>query len=139
MGLMDLAAQFLGGGEAGQDPRSRLISAAVGMIQNHPGGLQGLLGTLQDSGLAEHVSSWVGTGENLPINGDQLQQALGQDQVQSIAQAAGVAPEHASNGLAALLPEIINHLTPDGQVPQGGDTGQGLQAMLPGLLGKLLG
>jgi uncharacterized protein YidB (DUF937 family) len=139
MGLMDFASQLLGGGDAGQDPKARLITAAIGMIQNHPGGLQGLLGQFQESGLTDHVSSWVGTGENLPISGEQVQQALGQEQVQSLAQAAEVAPEHASSGLAALLPEIINHLTPNGQVPQGQDAGQGLQALLPGLLGKLLG
>jgi len=139
MGLLDFASQILGGGEGGQDPKARLITAAIGLIQNQPGGLQGLLGKFQESGMVDHVSSWVGNGENLPISSEQLQQALGSEQVQSIAQAAEVSPDHASNGLAALLPEIINHLTPNGQVPQGNDAGQGLQAMLPGLLGKLLG
>ena len=132
MGLLDIAGQFLGGGG---DAKSQLLNAAIGMIQNQPGGLQGLLGKFQESGLGEHVASWVGTGENLPLGADQVHQALGGDQVAALAQQAGLPADQASSGLAALLPEIINPLTPNGQVPQGGDIQQGLG----GLLGKLLG
>ncbi len=135
MGLLDLAGQFLGGGQGGGDNKSQLLNAVIGMIQNQPGGLQGLLGKLQGSGLGDQVASWVGTGENLPLGADQLQQALGSDQVAAIAQQAGVPAEHASSGLAAMLPDIINQLTPNGQMPQEGDLQQGLG----GLLGKFLG
>jgi uncharacterized protein YidB (DUF937 family) len=134
MGLMDLAGQLLGGGQGG-DTRTVLINAVIGMIQNHPGGLQGLLGQFQANGLGEQVASWVGTGENLPIGADQIHQAFGSERIQAIAQQAGLPVEHASGGLAALLPDIINHLTPNGQVPQG----EAVQQGLGGLLGKLLG
>jgi uncharacterized protein YidB (DUF937 family) len=135
MGLMDLAGQFLCGNQGGGDSKTQLLNAAISMIQNQSGGLQGLLGKFQESGMGDHVASWVGNGENLPINADQIQQALGSDQVEALAQQAGVPAEHASGGLAAMLPDIINHLTPNGQVPQEG----GLQQGLGGLLGKLLG
>lgn len=135
MGLLDLAGQFLGGGQGGGDNKAQLINAVIGMIQNQPGGLQGLLGKLQGSGLGDQVASWVGTGENLPLGADQLQQALGGDQVAAIAQQAGIPAENASGGLAAVLPDIINQLTPSGEVPQGDDLQQGLG----GLLGKFLG
>jgi len=135
MGLLDLAGQFLGGNQGGGDTKGQLLNAVIGMIQNQPGGLQGLLGKFQESGMGEQVASWVGRGENLPIGADQLQQALGSEQVEAIAQQAGIPAEHASGGLAALLPDIVNHLTPEGQMPQGNDLQQGLG----GLLGKLLG
>jgi uncharacterized protein YidB (DUF937 family) len=135
MGLMDLAGQLLGGASQGGDTRTQLLNGIIGLIQNHPGGLQGLLGQLQESGLAEHVASWVGTGANLPVNAEQVQQALGGDQVATLAQAAGIPPEHASSGIAAVLPDLINQLTPNGQVPEG----SGWQQGLGGLLGKLLG
>ena len=135
MGILDLAGQFLGGNQGGGDSKAQLLNAAISMIQNQPGGLQGLLGKFQESGLGDHVASWVGNGENLPINADQIKQALGSEQVEALAQQAGVPAEHATGGLAALLPDIINHLTPNGQVPQEG----GLQQGLGGLLGKLLG
>jgi uncharacterized protein YidB (DUF937 family) len=135
MGILDLAGQFLGGNQGGGDSKAQLLNAAISMIQNQPGGLQGLLGKFQESGLGDHVASWVGNGENLPIDANQIQQALGSDQMEAIAQQAGVPAEHASGGLAAMLPDIINHLTPNGQVPQEGGLPQGLG----GLLGKLLG
>jgi len=85
--------------------------------------------------MGDQVASWVGTGENLPLGADQLQQALGNDQVAAIAQSAGIPAEKASSGLAAMLPDIINQLTPNGQVPQENELQQGLG----GLLGKFLG
>lgn len=137
MGLLDLAGQFMGGGSnnGGGDTRAQLLNSVISMIQSQPGGLQGLLSKFQENGLGEHVASWVGSGENMPLGADQIQQALGGDQVEALAQQAGIPAEHATSGLAAMLPEIINHLTPNGQVPQGGDIQQGLS----GLLGKLLG
>ncbi|WLT31266.1 YidB family protein [Geothrix sp. PMB-07] len=133
MGLFDLAGQLLGQGQ-GDDSKSQLLQAALGLIQNHPGGLQGLLGKFQESGLGDHVASWVGTGENLPIQGEHVEQALGGEQLAALAQQAGVPAEQASGSLAALLPDLINHLTPHGQVPQEAALPEGLG----GLLGKLM-
>lgn len=135
MGLMDMVGGLLGGQGGQGDSKAALMQAAIGMIQNHPGGLQGVLGQFQQAGLAEHVESWVGNGANQAITGDHVQQALGSDQVQALAQQAGMDPAQASEGLASLLPEIVNHLTPNGGVP---DSGQ-LQQGLGGLLGKLMG
>lgn len=135
MGLLDLAGQLLGGSQGGGDAKGQLLHAVIGMIQNQPGGLQGLLGKFQQSGMGEQVASWVGTGENMPIGADQVRQALGSEQVEAIAQQAGIPAEHASGGLAALLPDVINRLTPGGQVPQGREIQEGLG----GLLGKFLG
>ena len=131
MGLLGFAEQFMGSG----DSKAQLFNAIVGMIQNHPGGLQGFLGKLQVSGLGDQVASWVGTGENLPLGAAQLQQALGSERVAAIAQQAGIPAEQATGGLAAMLPDIIDQLTPSGQVPQDHDLQQGLGS----LLGKFLG
>jgi len=69
-----------------------------------------------DKGLGSLVSSWVGTGQNLPISADQLQHVLGSDQVKELAAKAGISPETASSHLSQLLPMLIDHLTPNGQV-----------------------
>ncbi len=135
MGLMDMVGGLLGGQGGAGDPKAALMQAAIGMIQNHPGGLQGVLGQFQQAGLAEHVASWVGSGANQAITGDHVQQALGSDQVQALAQQAGMDPSQASQGLASMLPELINHLTPNGGMPDAGQLQQGLG----GLLGKLMG
>jgi uncharacterized protein YidB (DUF937 family) len=132
---MDMVGGLLSGQGGQNDPKAALIQAAIGMIQNHPGGLQGILGQFQQAGLAQHVESWVGSGANQAITGDHVQQALGSDQVQALAQQAGMDPAQASQGLASLLPELVNHLTPNGGMP---DSSQ-LQQGLGGLLGKFLG
>lgn len=138
MGLLDqLAGQVIGSlGAQKQDSvsQSDLLSGVMSMI-NNAGGLQGILQQLQASGLGDQVASWIGTGANNPVSGNQIQDALGADQLAQIAQQAGVEPEHAASGLAQLLPQIIDKLTPDGQVPQNDMLAQGMDV----LRGKLFG
>jgi uncharacterized protein YidB (DUF937 family) len=88
------------------------------MISSQPGGLSGLLQQFHDKGLGSLVSSWVSTGQNLPISADQIQHVLGSDQVKELAAKAGIAPDAAGSHLAQLLPFLIDKLTPNGQVPQ---------------------
>lgn len=138
MGLLDeLAGRAMGAlGAQQQDsaPQSALLGGVMGLI-DQAGGLQGLLQKLQASGLGDQVASWIGHGENQTVSGDQIKEALGGDALASIAQQAGIEPEHASTGLAQLLPQIIDKLTPQGEVPSGDLLQQGL-----GLLkGKLFG
>lgn len=128
MGLFDeLAGSLLGGG-AGDD--------AAGM-------LQGLVGRFQQAGLGEVVASWIGRGENLPISPEQLQQVLGSEQVQALAAQFGIDPAQAASQLSALLPGLVDGLTPEGRLPEAGALGAGLGGMLgqgvEGLLGGLLG
>jgi len=112
-----------------------LLSAALNMLQQQ-GGVAGLVQKLSQSGLGEHVQSWVGTGPNMPVSGDQLHQALGSGAIGQIASQLGITPQQASGSLAQLLPEVINHLTPQGQVPSNHSDliSQGL-ALLQGLKG----
>ncbi len=134
MGLLDqLAGQVMGSlGAQKQDPVAQgdLMGSVMGLI-NGAGGLPALLQQLQGSGLGDQVASWIGTEENQAVSGDQIKDALGADNIQQIAQQAGVEPEHASAGLAQLLPQIIDQLTPNGQVPQNELLQQGL-SMLKG-------
>lgn len=121
MSLLDLAGQLLQGGQqgGGQD----LLSEVMGLVNNHPGGLAGLVQTLQQGGLAEAVNSWVGNGQNLPVSPEQIQQVLGNDQVQALASKLGISTGDASSHLAQLLPAVIDHLTPNGQVEGAGSSG----------------
>jgi uncharacterized protein YidB (DUF937 family) len=137
MGLLDQVAGALGG-QGGQSGQSPLLEAVMGMIGHSQGGLQGLLQQLQQGGLGDHVNSWVGTGQNMQVSGDQVQSALGDDQVQAIASQAGVTPQQASSGLAQLLPQIIDQLTPNGSVPENSMLGEGLALLKSsGLLSRL--
>ncbi len=113
MGILDsLLGSVMGGTAQGQNP---LVLAALQLIQQN-GGLPGIISKLQQGGYASQVGSWVGTGANLPISGSQLQEALGSGTIGQIAQQLGVSHGDASAGLAQMLPQLIDKMTPSGQV-----------------------
>ena len=91
------------------------------------------------SGQGNAFQSWVGMGENEAISSNQVQRALGSEQVNAIATRMGVDPGVASNFLAEYLPKIVDKLTPEGKVDPAADHQQGLAALLPSLLQSLAG
>ena len=108
-------------GQGEQPQGSGLTKAILEMLTNpQTGGIQGLVQSFTNKGLSDIVSSWVSTGPNLPVSGSQIQGALGSDVINSLAQKAGVAPETASSMLAHVLPGLIDKLTPEGKIPEGG-------------------
>ncbi len=143
MGLLDsLAGAALNQVLGSVGGNNQLVKAALNMLTGgtaagaatQGGGLAGLLQQLQGSGIADAVQSWISTGPNQPVSPEQLQAALGPDKVAAVAQEAGVSPEQASSGLAALLPNLINHLTPDGNVPDHTMLNKGLSMLKDALL-----
>ena len=116
MGLLDnlenqAAGKVLGGSS------NPLAAGLLQMIQNQPGGLQGLVQSFHDKGLGGLVSSWVGTGANPPVSADQIHEVLGSEQVKALAAKAGISPDMASGAIAQLLPGLVDKLTPNGTVP----------------------
>ena len=130
MGLLDevikgVAGKFLGAG--GQNP---LMDIVLSLITNpQTGGLQGLIQMFKEKGLGDAVSSWVSTGENQPVSGEQVQHALGGNFIQQIAEQIGSSKSEVSGGLANLLPEIIDKLTPNGSLPESNQLQQGLELL----------
>jgi uncharacterized protein YidB (DUF937 family) len=113
--LEDMAGKELT--SLGGSSSNPLLSTVMQMINNQPGGLAGLVQQFHDKGLGGLVSSWVSTGQNLPISADQLQHVLGSEQVKELAARAGISSETASSHLTQLLPMLIDKLTPNGQLP----------------------
>jgi uncharacterized protein YidB (DUF937 family) len=94
------------------------------------GGLQGLIQSFQQGGLGDIVNSWVSKGQNLPISAEQLQSVLGGSSLGNIASQLGMNQEEASGSLASMLPQLIDSLTPNGEVPQGNDLmAQGMEML----------
>ena len=104
-GLGDVLGGMLGGGAAGG-------GAGAGS-----GGLGGLLEQMSRAGYGDQARSWVGTGQNMPIPPEALEQIFGRGGIDAIARQAGVSEADASRGLSELLPEVVNHVTPGGEVP----------------------
>lgn len=137
MGLLDSALGMLGGGQQQtDDPKAKLLQAAVALLSSDSqvGGLPGLLDKFRAAGLGHVIDSWIKPGQNQSISPEQVQQVLGEEQLQQISQQTGVPPEQAASHLSELLPGLIDKLTPNGEVPQGG-LGQ-VGALLGQLLGK---
>ena len=136
MGIFDeiakgLLGKVLGGGSS-QNPLMDIVS---GLLTNpQTGGLQGLIQTFKEKGLGNEVSSWIGTGENQPVSGDQIQHTLGGNFIQQIAEQLGSSKSEVSSGLANLLPDIIDKLTPTGKLPEGDQLNQGLEMIKKSLL-----
>jgi uncharacterized protein YidB (DUF937 family) len=137
MSIFDQVSSMLG--SQGEGPGSNaLLSGAMEMLSNHPGGVQGLASAFEQSGLGHLASSWIGNGENLPVSADQIKSVLGDERVSEFASKLGISPDTAAGHLAQLLPGLVDKLSPQGQVSagEGGDlmsTGMGL---LGGLFGK---
>ena len=115
----------------------QLLQAVVSMLSNDGahGGLSGLVQKFQQAGLGDVVGSWIGNGQNHPISGDQLSNVLGRDEISGLAEKLGLNPDAAASQLSAILPGLVDHLTPHGQVPQ---SGVGNSGDLMGVLGGLL-
>lgn len=92
-----------------------LAGGAAGSVIS--GGLGDVLKQLQQSGHGETANSWVGAGDNKPIAPGDLASALGADQINALASQAGLSRDELLQGLSQYLPQVIDHLTPDGRLP----------------------
>src|ERR1700716_100166 len=107
-GLGDLLKGGLGG---------LLAGGAAGSVIS--GGLGDLLKQFQQNGQGDTANSWVGKGENKPIAPGDLANALGANQIDSLASQSGLSRDELLKGLSQYLPGVVDHLTPDGRLPTG--------------------
>ncbi len=122
MGFMnDLTARL--GGSQGSDGGVAVLHKMV----RSSGGLQGLIWKLSRNGLGQQAQSWVSTGENQPVTGSQVREAMDARQLKAIADQAGLSPEETSDQLARVLPVVVNQATPQGQLPDNDPFASGLE------------
>jgi uncharacterized protein YidB (DUF937 family) len=138
MGIFDELGKNLGGlgganapGAAGGG-QGGLIQAVMGLLAG--GGLQQLISSFQQKGLGDIVGSWISTGANKPISPDQIQQALGPDQLGSLSRQTGLDLGALTSQLSSVLPGLVDKLTPDGNVPAPGALQDRLGGLMKGLL-----
>ena len=94
--------------------RSRQGGAAGGL-----GGIGDLIGQLTQKGYGRQANSWIGTGTNESLPPQAIEEVFGRDQLHQIAQQAGIGEDEARSGLSELLPDVVDHFTPDGNLPEG--------------------
>ncbi|MFT3954011.1 MAG: YidB family protein [Piscinibacter sp.] len=141
MGLLDSVIGALGQGGQGGDGggQAALLQAVLAMLAGQGGAQGGGLGNLgdlvsrfQQGGLGDVVGSWVGTGQNLPVSPDQLGSVLGDDVLGQLSRSTGMDSGDLLGPLSQILPQVVDRLTPDGQLPQSGGLDVGA------VLGQLL-
>jgi uncharacterized protein YidB (DUF937 family) len=141
MGLLDSVSGMLGGNAPGGASSAALVQQIAQMLAGSGGngGLAELVQSFDRSGLGHVIASWVGTGHNLPISPEQLQQVLGQSRIGQIAQSLGLQPEQISAQLSQLLPHAVDKVTPGGEIPSDGVTQADVAQTLSSMLGQLGG
>jgi len=154
MGLLDSVIGALGqvqgqGGAGGG--QGNLLKLVLGMLAQGgqggaggaggAGGLAGLVEKFQQGGLGEIAQSWVGTGQNLPISAEQLSGVLGKDTIAGMAGQLGLNSGDLLGQLTQMLPQVVDKLTPQGQIPRGDIGASGALGALSGAggLGDLAG
>jgi uncharacterized protein YidB (DUF937 family) len=132
MGLLDDLVGSLGNNSngSGQGNQIQQLMAIWNWVQEQ-GGVEVLLQKFQQGGLGQVLNTWIGSGNNQSIDGGEIQNALGQDQLQSLADKLGTDVNGASGTLAALLPQVIDKLSPQGHIDTSNT--QDLGAMVDGL------
>jgi uncharacterized protein YidB (DUF937 family) len=113
------------GGQQGQEGGL----ASLQKLFNSNGGLQGMTTKLTNSGLGKQVQSWVGTGQNQPVSGQQVQQAMDPGQLHAVAKQAGISDEEASEHVAQAMPEMVNQATPQGKIPEQDPFAKGMDSL----------
>jgi uncharacterized protein YidB (DUF937 family)/outer membrane protein OmpA-like peptidoglycan-associated protein len=118
------------------DKGGSLLTSLLALIASPAnGGFSGFIGKFRNAGLGDLVDSWITTGENNPISNEQLESALGADTINSVAAQAGVDKDTATSAMAYMMPQVVDQLTPDGEMPDD----EGLFAKISGFLGGIGG
>ncbi|MCD1266720.1 DUF937 domain-containing protein [Shinella sp. AETb1-6] len=93
------------------------LMAVAGQVLQNAGGLNGIVAQLNQAGLGEQVTSWIGTGSNLPISEGQIKTALSSDTLRNLAQSFGVDVDQLPQLLAEHLPKMVDKASPNGVLP----------------------
>jgi uncharacterized protein YidB (DUF937 family) len=114
MGLFDTLVSGL---EA-SDAQHAVLYSEVGKLVDEAGGVAGLQQKFEQAGLGGVIASWVGTGTNSLVSGGQVAQVVGPDKIADVAAKTGMPQDQVAEVVSKLLPLIVNHLTPNGTVPE---------------------
>ena len=114
----------LGGASSGSGGKGALIAMLLPLAMQwvqRSGGVGALLQRFQQKGYSQQAASWVSTGPNEALEPQAVSDVVGMDELSRLSQQLGVSHEEVSSGMAQILPEVVNHLTPQGHVPDDSD------------------
>ena len=134
MGILDTIESMAGQGGQGNN-NSQVAGGLMQALDEHPGGLQGVIQNFQQNGMAQHVQNWS-NGQQQTATPEQIQQGVGNTGlIENVAAKAGISPEMAKIGMAVVLPMVLAHFTNGGQQAP---PSSGFGGMAGSILGKFL-
>jgi uncharacterized protein YidB (DUF937 family) len=135
MGILDTIQALAGqAGDAAQGDQAKVAGGFIQALTQHPEGIQGVLDSLRNNGMEQHVGAWA-NGEAATATPEQVQQGLGgTGLIEKTAEHAGVSPQVVQMALATILPMVIQHFAPNGQAAPQSSMG----SMAQQILGKFL-
>jgi uncharacterized protein YidB (DUF937 family) len=107
-----------GGGGSGGAGMAGMMAALAPMVGQFigGGGLSKMLSGFQSAGMQDKVDSWVSSGENQPLSAGDVQQAVSQEQIDKVAERLGISQEQAAGVIADVLPNLVDKVSPEGQL-----------------------
>lgn len=140
MDLMQIGAQLLQSKLGGNIDTSKIASALSGLLGGDNFNIGSLVAKLQgNAGLGGMVSSWLGDGANTAMSGSQVMDIFGKDKVSEFASKLNIDEGTASNGLADVLPQLVDKASSGGSMLESAMNGMGGASGLMGMAGKLFG
>jgi uncharacterized protein YidB (DUF937 family) len=122
-GMGGAAGMGRGGGRMGDQRNlmlAMLLPLAMQWVQRN-GGIGSVLQRFRQQGHAQQAASWVGTGANEAIDPSAVGEVVGRQELSRLSQELGVGEEEVAGGFAEILPEMVDHLSPQGEVPPEAD------------------
>ncbi len=118
MGILDMLTSVMAS-KAASELETAVIPVVLSEVLGNgsEGGLSAIVAKLQQAGFGDQVKSWIGTGQNLPISAQQLQQVLGSDLFKQLAARFGIPVDQLSTVLAQVLPAVVDQASPKGTLP----------------------
>jgi uncharacterized protein YidB (DUF937 family) len=145
-GLGDLLGRITGGGAGTGDEQSSfggkgalmamLLPLAMQWVQRN-GGIGAVLDRFRQQGHGQQTQSWLSTGANEPVGTQAVADVIGMDELSRMSQQLGVSEEEVAGGMAQILPEVVNHVSPAGALPH--DADDQLGSVMSALSGMLSG
>ncbi|MDO4450503.1 MAG: YidB family protein [Moraxella sp.] len=112
-----------------------LLPIILGYIQSN-GGLSGMLAKFQGNGLNNKAQSWVNIDtDNDGIDAKDILGLFGQDTINHACQQTGASQNDVCQGIAELLPQIVNDLTPNGDLSNESEANAEISQILKQLQG----
>jgi uncharacterized protein YidB (DUF937 family) len=85
------------------------------------GGLGPVLKRFQQQGYGRQAQSWVAAGGNQTLDEHAIHEVVGQDELERLSRDLGVPQHEVADGFARILPEVVDGLSPGGELPAQAD------------------